>query len=56
MLTANKVGGVEDGDKLIEKYGKLSKTGKLSKSNKKLSKFKKPLMLEHTFILAFINI
>ena len=32
VLAANKVGSVEDGNKLIEKYEKLSKTGKLSKS------------------------
>ena len=37
MLAANKVDGVEGGDKSIEKYGKLLKTGKLSKS-RKLSK------------------
>ena len=40
MLTANKVGGVEDGNELIKKYGKSSKIGKLSKSQK-LSKSRK---------------
>ena len=44
MLAANEVGSIEGGDKLIEKYEKLSKTRKLSKSQiltksgKKLSK------------------
>ena len=32
MLTTNEIGGVEGGNKLIEKYGKLLKTGKLFKS------------------------
>ena len=32
MLAANKVGGIEGGNELIEKCGKLLKTGKLSKS------------------------
>ena len=42
VLTVNKVNIIEDGDKLIKKYGKLLKTRKLSKSGnskgKKLSK------------------
>ena len=38
VLAANKVDGDESGNKLIEKYGKLSKTRKLSKSRKRLSK------------------
>ena len=46
VFVADKVGGVEGGDKSIEKYGKLSKTRKLSKSGnskgKKLAKSKKP--------------
>ena len=56
MLVANKVGGVEGDDKLIEKYGKLSKTRKLSKGLKssklrnlkseKLSKFQKSAKLK----------
>ena len=40
VLATNKVNGVEGGDKLIEKYGKLSKIEKLSKS-RKLSKLEK---------------
>ena len=32
LLVVNKIGGVEGGNKSIEKYEKLSKTGKLSKS------------------------
>ena len=34
MFTANEVDSIEDGDKLIKKCGKLSKTEKLSKSQK----------------------
>ena len=34
MFAANKVGGIEDGDELIGKYGKLSKIGKLLKGLK----------------------
>ena len=34
MLAINKVGGIKDGDKLIEKYRKLLKIRKLSKSLK----------------------
>ena len=34
MLAANEVGGIEGGNKLIEKYRKLSKIGKLFKSQK----------------------
>ena len=37
VLAANEVDGIEGGDELIEKCGKLSKIGKLSKS-RKLSK------------------
>ena len=32
VFAANKIGGVEDGDELIEKCGKLLKIGKLFKS------------------------
>ena len=32
VLTANKIGGIKSGDKLIKKYRKLSKIRKLSKS------------------------
>ena len=32
ILVANEVSGIEDNDKLIEKYRKLLKTRKLSKS------------------------
>ena len=32
VFAANEVGSVEDDDKLIEKYEKLSKIGKFSKS------------------------
>ena len=44
VLATNKLGGIDKGNKLIEKYEKLSKTRKLSnlqksaKSEKKLSK------------------
>ena len=51
VLVTNKIGGIEDGDKLIKKYKKLLKTRKLLKSrklsksknlkDKKLSKFQK---------------
>ena len=45
MLAADEVGGVKNGDELIEKCGKLLKTGKLSKSGnskgKKSAKSKK---------------
>ena len=34
VFAANEVGGIEGGDKSIEKCGKLSKTGKLFKSQK----------------------
>ena len=34
VFAANEVDGVEGGNKLIEKYGKLSKTRKSSKSQK----------------------
>ena len=40
VLATNKVGDVEGGNELIEKYRKLSKTGKLPKSQK-LSKSRK---------------
>ena len=43
MLAANKDGGIEDGDKLIEKDEKLSKTRKTSKVQK-LSKSQKSAM------------
>ena len=42
VFAADKVGGVEDDDKLIEKCGKLLKTRKLSKSQK-LAKSRKEL-------------
>ena len=55
VFAANEVDDVKGGDESIEKCGKLLKTGKLSKSeNSKgeiLSKSKKHLALEHTFIL-----
>ena len=41
VLAANKVGGIKDSDKLIEKRGKLSKTKKLSKSQKSAKSRKK---------------
>ena len=41
MFAVNEVDGIEDGDKLIEKYGKLSKTRKLSKSQKSANSGKK---------------
>ena len=52
-LDANEVGGIESGDKLIEKCGKLSKTGKTSKVQKlsksrKSAKSKKPLKSENS--------
>ena len=63
IFVANEVGGIEGGDELIEKYGKLSKIRKLSKlrnsKSKTLSKFKKHLALEYVFILlrlVFTNI
>ena len=56
VLTANEVDGIEDGNELIKKCEKLSKTGKLFKSNEKLSKFKKSPALKHAFTLAFTNI
>ena len=56
VLATGKVDSIEGDDESIKKYGKLLETGKLSKSNKKLFKFKKPLALEHIFILAFTNI
>ena len=40
ILAGDEVGGIEGDNKLIEKYGKLSKTRKLSKSQK-LAKSKK---------------
>ena len=43
IFATNEIDGIKSGDKLIEKYVK-SKTRKLSKS-------KKPLALEHVFIL-----
>ena len=55
VLAANEVGGIEDGDKSIEKCRKLLKTRKLSKSEnlkgETLSKSKKHLALKHAFIL-----
>ena len=56
LLTANEISDIENDNKLIEKCGKLLKTRKLFKSNKKLSKFKKSLVLEHIFTLVFTNI
>ena len=41
VLAANEVDGIEDDNKLIEKYGKLSKTGKMSKSQKSAKSRKK---------------
>ena len=41
MLAANKIGGVEGGDKSIKKCGKLSKIRKLSKSQKSAKSKKK---------------
>ena len=43
ILDTNEVDGVEGGDKLIEKYKKLSKTRKLFKSQK-LAKSRKKLL------------
>ena len=40
IITTNEVSGIEDGDELIEKCGKLSKSQKLSKT-RKLFKFQK---------------
>ena len=41
MLAADKGGGIEDSDELIEKYRKLSKTRKLTKSQKSAKSGKK---------------
>ena len=38
VFATNQVGGIEDDNELIEKYGKLSKSQKLAKLEKKLSK------------------
>ena len=45
MLTANKVGSIEGGDKLIEKCRKLSKSQKLAKSEKNCQKVEIYLIL-----------
>ena len=54
ILTVNKVCGIEDNNKSIEKCGKLSKTRKLFKlenlKGETLFKSKKYLGLEHVFI------
>ena len=56
MLAIDKIYGVEGGDKLIEKCGKLSKGQKLFKSGnskgKKLAKSKKPSKVKICLILT----
>ena len=56
MLAANKIGGVEDGDKLIKKYGKLSKTEKLFKSQKLAKSRKKSSKSGNLLILMLKRI
>ena len=62
VLAGNKIGGVKNGNKLIEKSEKLLKIGKLSKNlklsksekskNENLSKSRKPLKSRNLFKFA----